>query len=77
MSFVDITHPDDVRADVDLAEQLFKREIPFYRIQKRYVKKTGEIIWINLTKSIILRANGVAGALSCTSIPLRASVDSG
>src|SRR4029077_18999705 len=40
LSFVDITHPDDVRADVDLARQLFKREIPFYRIQKRYVKKS-------------------------------------
>ena len=58
MSFVDITHPDDVRADVELAEQLFKREIPFYRIQKRYVKKSGEIIWINLTASIIHGPDG-------------------
>jgi len=58
LSFVEITHPDDVRADVDLAEQLFKREIPLYRIQKRYVKKGGEIIWINLTASIILGPNG-------------------
>jgi PAS domain S-box-containing protein len=53
MTFAEITHPDDVRADIELAEQLFKCEIPFYRIQKRYVKKTGEIIWINLTASVI------------------------
>jgi PAS domain S-box-containing protein len=58
MSFVDITHKDDVRTDVDLAEQLFKREIPFYRIQKRYVKKSGETIWINLTASMIHASNG-------------------
>jgi PAS domain S-box-containing protein len=58
MSFVDITHPDDVRADVELAEKLFKREIPFYRIQKRYVKKNGQIIWINLTASMILGPDG-------------------
>jgi two-component system cell cycle sensor histidine kinase/response regulator CckA len=58
LSFVDITHPDDVRVDVDLAEQLFKREIPFYRIQKRYVRKSGAIIWINLTGSMILGPNG-------------------
>jgi two-component system, cell cycle sensor histidine kinase and response regulator CckA len=58
LSFVDITHPDDVQTDVYLAEQLFKREIPFYRIQKRYVKKGGEIIWINLTASMILGPNG-------------------
>ena len=58
LSFVDITHPDDIRADVDLAEQLFQGEIPFYRMQKRYVKKTGEIIWINLTASMIVDPNG-------------------
>ena len=58
LSFVDITHPDDVRADVDLAERLFKGEIPFYRMQKRYVKKGGEIIWINLTASMIVDPSG-------------------
>jgi len=52
-TFGDITHPDDVRADIELAQQLFKCKIPFYRIQKRYVKKTGEIIWINLSASVI------------------------
>jgi len=52
-TFGDITHPDDVRADTELAQQLFKCKIPFYRIQKRYVKKTGEIIWINLSASVI------------------------
>jgi PAS domain S-box-containing protein len=58
MSFVDITHPDDVGADVELAEKLFRGAIPFYRIQKRYMKRTGEIIWINLTASIINGPNG-------------------
>ena len=58
MSFIDITHPEDVHADMELAEQLFKREIPFYRLQKRYVKKNGEFIWVNLTKSLILDENG-------------------
>jgi PAS domain S-box-containing protein len=58
MSFIDITHPDDVRMDVELAERLFKREIPFYRLQKRYVKKNGEIIWINLTASMIHGPDG-------------------
>jgi PAS domain S-box-containing protein len=53
MSFTDITHADDLQADLELAERLFRREIPFFRIQKRYVKKDGEIIWINLTASMI------------------------
>jgi len=58
MSFPDITHPDDLGDDVELAERLFRREIPSYRMQKRYMKKNGEIIWINLTASIILDHDG-------------------
>jgi PAS domain S-box-containing protein len=57
-TFAEITHPDDVVGDVELAERLFRHEVPFYRMQKRYVKKTGEIIWINLTASIIFDADG-------------------
>jgi PAS domain S-box-containing protein len=57
-TFAEITHPDDVRADVELAERLFRREIPFYRLQKRYLKKSGEIIWINLTASMIFDHDG-------------------
>jgi PAS domain S-box-containing protein len=56
--FADITHSDDVLADVELAEHLFKGEIPFYRMQKRYVQKTGEIIWISLTASLISGPDG-------------------
>ncbi len=57
-TFAEITHPDDVQADVELAKQLFKGEIPFYRMQKRYQKKNGEIIWINLTASMIRGPDG-------------------
>ena len=39
LSFPEITHPDDVRADLEFAERLFRREIPFYRMRKRYVKE--------------------------------------
>jgi PAS domain S-box-containing protein len=58
LSFADITHPDDLRADVELAERLFRCEIPFYNLRKRYVKKNGEIVWINLTASLICNQEG-------------------
>jgi len=57
-TFTEITHPDDVQADLELAKRLFKRQIPSYRMQKRYQKKNGEIIWINLTASIIRGPDG-------------------
>ena len=59
-SYADITHPDDLPADMELAEQLFRGEIPFFRIQKRYLKKSGEILWINLTASVVRDRDGKA-----------------
>ena len=38
---------------------MFRREIPGYRMQKRYVKKDGDIIWTNLTASVIRDAEGL------------------
>jgi signal transduction histidine kinase len=42
-----------LQANVELAQQLFRGEKPFFKLQKRYVKKNGEVIWINLTASLI------------------------
>jgi len=53
LTFGDITHPDDLQADVKLAEQLFANQIPYYQMEKRYFKKSGEIIWVRLTSSVI------------------------
>jgi PAS domain S-box-containing protein len=53
VSFEDITYPEDRQRDVALVEQLFRGEVPFYQMSKRYVKKNGEIIWGNLTRSLI------------------------
>jgi PAS domain S-box-containing protein len=57
-TFADITHPDDLGADLDLSARLFRGEFPVHRMEKRYVKKTGETIWINLVASIIRDAEG-------------------
>ncbi len=58
-TFGDITHPDDVKADMGLAERLFRGEIPFYRMPRRCVTKSGEIIWINLTASLVHDGKGM------------------
>jgi signal transduction histidine kinase len=48
-----------LQPDLELTERLFRREVPSYRLQKRYVRKSGEIIWINLTASVIRDAEGL------------------
>ncbi len=47
-----ITHPDDIEADYHLAMRLRRDEIPFYSIEKRYVRKDGKVIWGQLTASL-------------------------
>src|SRR5262249_13497051 len=58
MSFADITYADDLRTDMDLAKRLFAGELPFFRLQKRYVKKNREVIWINLSASVTHNKDG-------------------
>ena len=59
LSFEDITHPDDLEKDRELAVKLFRGDIGNYRLHKRYIRKTGEIIWINLTASVIRDSDGM------------------
>ncbi len=60
LTFAAITHPEDVEKDLGYAEQLFKGEIPSYQIEKRYIKKNGEILWISLTGTAICDVEGKA-----------------
>ncbi|MGD9857755.1 MAG: PAS domain S-box protein, partial [Planctomycetaceae bacterium] len=53
LKFPDVTHPDDVDTDVGLAEALFDGDIPFYQIEKRFIRKDGEQVWASLTVSLI------------------------
>src|SRR4051794_32238984 len=59
LSFPDITHPDDLGADLESAERMFRGEIPYFKMRKRYVKKNGEIICVNLTASVTRDQEGM------------------
>ncbi|BDI14339.1 hypothetical protein ANSO36C_01410 [Nostoc cf. commune SO-36] len=52
-NFRDITHSDDIQAHLDNLQQLIAGEVETFSIEKRYLHKTGNIIWVNLTVSLI------------------------
>ena len=56
--FVDITHPDDIVRDTNLADKLFRGEIPSYRHEKRFVKKNGSLAWLDVTALLIRAETG-------------------
>jgi PAS domain S-box-containing protein len=57
-TFIDITHPEDIQQDVKYAEQVFKGQATGYKIEKRYVNKNQETLWVNLTATGIRDQDG-------------------
>ena len=51
-SFQDITHQDDLAADMAFVTQMLKKERESYQMEKRYIKKDGAIIWVLLSVSL-------------------------
>jgi PAS domain S-box-containing protein len=57
-TFQDITHPDDLEADLAFLHQMVVGEIRTYQIEKRYFHKSGQVIWVLLNVSLIHDAQG-------------------
>lgn len=58
MTYKDITYPPDLEADMALAEELAAGKRESYTIDKRYITKSGQLTWIQLTGSRVLDADG-------------------
>lgn len=58
-TFPEITHPEDIKADIRHAERLFKGEINKYHLEKRFITKNGETVWANLTATLIRDREGL------------------
>lgn len=52
-SFVEITHPDDVEADLDHVRRVLQGERDSYRMQKRYLHRSGQVLWVDLWVAVV------------------------
>ncbi|TAK08714.1 MAG: PAS domain S-box protein [Candidatus Manganitrophaceae bacterium] len=57
-TFQDITHPDDLAPNLEFKERLLAGEIHTYKMEKRYIRKDGRIVWTNLTVSPVYDRSG-------------------
>lgn len=57
-SYVELTHPDDREANLLLYGQLMDNVIREFSSEKRYVRKTGETVWVQTTTSAVRDASG-------------------
>ena len=57
-TFQDITHPDDLEADLELVEKLLQGELRTYQMEKRYFDKRGNVVWVLLSVSLVRDGEG-------------------
>ncbi|MBP0905520.1 PAS domain S-box protein [Mariniflexile gromovii] len=52
-SFDKITHKEDLKIDLRKLKRLLKGDIESYKMEKRYFKKNGTIVWAQLSVSLV------------------------
>lgn len=57
-TFQDITHPDDLEADLAYAQELLDGTRTSYQMEKRYFHKDGHVIWVLLSGAAVRDSNG-------------------
>jgi PAS domain S-box-containing protein len=62
LTFQDITHPEDLEKDLEHVNRMLLGEIETYSMEKRYVKKGGARVWVDLTVSSLRSGSG---GISC------------
>jgi PAS domain S-box-containing protein len=53
LKFQDVTHPDDLDADLQYLKQMRDGEIQTYQMEKRYLHKHGHVVWVLLSVSLV------------------------
>jgi diguanylate cyclase (GGDEF)-like protein/PAS domain S-box-containing protein len=58
LTWAELTHPEDLAADVTQFERMLANEIEGYNLEKRFISRTGKIIYSNLVVRCLRKANG-------------------
>ncbi|MEG4272069.1 MULTISPECIES: PAS domain S-box protein [unclassified Microcoleus] len=79
MTFSELTHPEDIHADVEQVKQLVEGHISRFQREKRLIKKNKELMWANLTVTLIRDREGIPlysmGAIEDISYRKRAEME--
>ncbi|MBN1610340.1 MAG: PAS domain S-box protein, partial [Polyangiaceae bacterium] len=58
LDFATITHPDDQAASAECVRSLLSGERPTYRLEKRYVRKDGGVVWAEVSTMLLRNEAG-------------------
>lgn len=58
MQLSEITHPDDIEMSIEYHRQLMEGKLTQYTFEKRYRTKSGDIVWVELSASMVRNSKG-------------------
>ncbi|MBV8819175.1 MAG: PAS domain S-box protein [Acidobacteriaceae bacterium] len=58
LTAADVTHPEDRAEDERKKAPLLRGEVPSYFTEKRYLRKDGSVIWVQVVATTVSTANG-------------------
>jgi two-component system sensor kinase len=60
----DLIYQADFAVEVSLQDKLVSGQVALYELEKRYIRKDGEAIWVRITRSLVRDPQGVAHTVS-------------
>jgi len=58
LTFRDLTHPDDLGQNLDAYAQLVEGRVPAFFVEKRYLRRDGETVWVRASATLRRDAHG-------------------
>ncbi len=58
MNFADFTHPEDFQKELNLFDKILRNETNGYRLEKRYIDKFENILWVDLSVTSMRDSDG-------------------
>lgn len=58
LTFQEITHPDDLESNIANVKRLLDGSVTSYHMEKRYIRKDRQVVWTQLTSSIVRNVAG-------------------
>ncbi len=58
MNVPDLTYPEDRQKNLEAFQRLLHGEMPDYHMEKRYVRKDGKLVWVNVNMVILRDETG-------------------
>ena len=62
-TWAEMTHPDDLAADVEQFNRLLAREIEQYKLEKRFIRKNGTFVWTLISVGSVRKSDGSVDVL--------------